>query len=156
MIAIAKTRGLRVLADAGREDEELVRGFGADLVLPRGDNLPSAVREVVPDGVDAVFDTALLRRSMFPAIRDGGAIAVVRTWDGDDVEDGIRVEKVLVGTVLHRTDWLWEVRELAMRGVLVPRVAETYLPERASDAHRRMEAGGLRGRALIVFPGATA
>ena len=156
VIAIAKTRGLRVLADAGREDEELVRGFGADLVLPRGDTLQSAIREVVPEGVDAVFDTALLSRSMFPAIRDGGAIAVVRTWDGDDVEDGIRVERVLVGTVLHRTDWLWEVRELAMRGVLVPRVAETYPPERASDAHRRMEAGGLRGRALIVFPGATA
>ena len=84
---------------------------------------------------------------MFPAIREGGAIAVVRTWDGDDVEQGIRIEKVLVGTVLDRTDWLWEVRELAMRGVLVPRVAETYPPEQAADAQRRIEAGGLRGRA---------
>ena len=105
-----------------------------------------------PAGVDAVFDTALLRRDMFPAIREGGAIAVVRTWDGDDVEQGIRIEKVLVGTVLDRTDWLWEVRDLAMRGVLVPRVAETYPPEQAADAQRRTEAGGLRGRAVIVFP----
>jgi NADPH2:quinone reductase len=152
VIAIAKTRGLRVLADAFPKDQRLVRGFGADDVLERGDGLAAALRSDVPAGVDAVFDTALLRRDMFPAIREGGAIAVVRTWDGDDVEQGIRIEKVLVGTVLDRTDWLWEVRELAMRGVLVPRVAGTYPPEQATDAQRRTEAGGLRGRAVIVFP----
>jgi D-arabinose 1-dehydrogenase-like Zn-dependent alcohol dehydrogenase len=60
---------------------------------------------------------------------------------------------VLVGTVLDRTDWLSEVRHLTMRGVLVPRVAETYPLEQAADAQRRMEAGGLRGRAVIVFAG---
>jgi hypothetical protein len=35
--------------------------------------------------------------------------------------------------------------------VLSLRVADTYPPERAADAQRRMEAGGLRGRAVIVF-----
>jgi len=154
VIAVAKTRGLRVLADAYPNDERLVQGFGADVVLERGDGLAAAIRSEVPAGVDAVFDTALLRRDMFPSIRQGGAIAVVRTWDGDDVEQGVRIEKVLVGTVLDRTDWLWEVRDLAMRGVLVPRVAGTYPPEQAADAQRRTEAGGLRGRAVILFPGA--
>ena len=151
VITMAKQRGLRVLADASPEDETLVRGFGADVVLPRGDALVAAIHTESPDGVDAVFDTALLRREMFPAIREGGALAVVRTWDGEDVERGIRVEKVQVWTVLERTDWLWEVRDLAQRGVLVPRVAATYPPDAAADAQRRMEAGGLRGRAVIVF-----
>jgi len=151
VIPMAKQRGLRVLADASPEDETLVRGFGADVVLPRGDALVAAIHTESPDGVDAVFDTALLRREVFPAIREGGALAVVRTWDGEDVEQGIRVEKVQVWTVLERTDWLWEVRDLAQRGVLVPRVAATYPPEAAADAQRRMEAGGLRGRAVIVF-----
>jgi len=151
VIPMAKQRGLRVLADASPEDETLVRGFGADVVLPRGDALVAAIHTESPDGVDAVFDTALLRREMFPAIREGGAFAVVRTWDGEDVEQGIRIEKVQVWTALERTDWLWEVRELAERGVLVPRVAETYPPEAAGEAQRRMEAGGLRGRAVIVF-----
>ena len=150
VIPMANQRGLRVLADASPEDETLVRGFGADVVLPRGDAL-AAIHTESPDGVDAVFDTALLRREVFPAIREGGALAVVRTWDGEDVEQGIRVEKVQVWTVLERTDWLWEVRDLAQRGVLVPRVAATYPPEAAADAQRRMEAGGLRGRAVIVF-----
>jgi D-arabinose 1-dehydrogenase-like Zn-dependent alcohol dehydrogenase len=57
----------------------------------------------------------------------------------------------MVGTVLDRTDWLREARELAERGVLALRVADTYPPERAADAQRQMEAGGLRGRAVIVF-----
>jgi NADPH:quinone reductase-like Zn-dependent oxidoreductase len=153
VIPIAKTRGLRVLADASPEDEALVRGFGADVVLPRGDGLVAALRREVPDGVNGVFDTALLRRDVFPAIREGGAIAVVRTWDGDDLERGIRIEKVLVAAVLDRTDWLDKVRELAMRGVLVPRVAGTYPPEMAADAQERTAAGGLRGRAVIVFGG---
>jgi NADPH:quinone reductase-like Zn-dependent oxidoreductase len=151
VIPIAKRRGLRVLADAAPKDEALVRSFGADVLLPRGDALVAAVRTEVPEGVDAVFDTALLRREAFPAIREGGALAVVRTWDGDDVEHGIRVEKVQVWTVLERTDWLQEVRELAAEGVLAPRVAGNYPPEAAGDAHRRLEAGGLRGRDVIVF-----
>jgi NADPH:quinone reductase-like Zn-dependent oxidoreductase len=151
VIPIAKLRGLRVLADASQADEALVRGFGADVVLPRGDALVAAIRLEAPDGVEAVFDTALLRRDVFPAIRKGGALAVVRTWDGDDVEEGIRIERVQVWTVLDRTDWLREARELAQRGVLVPRVAGTYPPEAAGEAQRRMEAGGLRGRGVIVF-----
>src|SRR5262245_48462118 len=71
VIGIAKDRGLHVVADAFPDDEELVRGFGADVVLPRGDGLAAAVRDAFPDGVDAVFDTALLGRSIFPAIRPG-------------------------------------------------------------------------------------
>ena len=151
VIPIAKLRGLRVLADAGPADAELVRGFGADVVLPRGDDLPEAMRAAAPGGVDAVFDTAVLGRSIFPAIRTGGSLAYVRTWDGDDVENGIEIHRVLVREVLERTDWLRELSDLAARGVLVLRVAATFPPERSPDAHRQMEAGGLRGRAVIVF-----
>ena len=79
VIPLAKLRGLRVLADAGPADAELVRGFGADVVLPRGDDLPEAMRAAAPGGVDAVFDTAVLGRGIFAAIRTGGALAFVRT-----------------------------------------------------------------------------
>jgi NADPH:quinone reductase len=151
VIGIAKHRGLRVLADAKPEDEELVRSFGADVVLPRGDGMIEAMLETAPGGVDAVYDTARLSRSVFPGIRQGGSIVPVRGWDGDDVEEGIHVHPVYVWKVVDRTDWLEEARALASRGVLALRVAELYPPERAADAQRRMEAGGLRGRAVIVF-----
>jgi D-arabinose 1-dehydrogenase-like Zn-dependent alcohol dehydrogenase len=67
------------------------------------------------------------------------------------VEAGIHVHPVYVWTVVGRTDWLEEARALASSGVLAIRVAGTYPPEAAGDAQRRMEAGGLRGRAVIVF-----
>ena len=143
VIPLAKGRGLRVLADAAADDEALVRSFGADEVLPRGE-LPAAP-------VDAVYDTALLYRDAFPAIREGGGIVVVRSWDGDPVEDGISIHPVWVGDVLERTDWLRELSDLASQKALALRVAQTFRPEHAADAHGLMEAGGLRGRAVIVF-----
>jgi NADPH:quinone reductase-like Zn-dependent oxidoreductase len=151
VIPLAKLRGLRVLADAAPADEELVRSFGADVILPRGDECNEAALAEAPGGVDAVFDTALLGRSAVPAICAGGGLAYVRGWDGDDVENGITISRVWVGDVLERTDWLDELSDLAARGVLVLRVAATFPPERAPDAHRLMDAGGLRGRAVIVF-----
>ena len=150
-IPLAKRAGLHVLADAGPLDEEGVRGFGADIVLPRGEGLTRAVREAAPDGVDAVFDTALLGREIFPAIRDGGALVFVRTWTGESIEAGITIHPVWVGDVLERTEWLRELSQLAGEGVLALRVAATFPPERAADAQRLMEAGGIRGRAVVVF-----
>ena len=152
VIPLAKEHGLRVIADAKPEDEELVKSFGADIVVPRGEKFTDAVRDAVAGGADAVYDTALLRREAFPAIRDGGQIVVVRGWDGDEVEDrSIRVHPVMVARVLERTDWLEHLRELASAGKLKLRVAHEYPPEQAAEAHRAMDAGGLRGRAVIVF-----
>jgi NADPH:quinone reductase-like Zn-dependent oxidoreductase len=152
VIPLAKRRGLRVIADAKPEDEELVRGFGADEVVPRSDDFAGAIRQLEPAGVDAVYDTALLYRDALGAVRDGGQIVFVRGWDGEEVEDrGVRVHPVFVGQVLERTDWLEDLRALASAGKLKLRVAGEYPPERAAEAHRVMDAGGLRGRAVIVF-----
>jgi len=152
VIPLAKEQGLRVIADAKPEDEELVRSFGADVVVPRGQGFTDAVLEAAPDGVDGLYDTALLKRAVFPAIRDGGQMVVVRGWDGDEVEDrGIRVHPVMVARVLDRTDWLEELRQLASDGRIKLRVAAQFPPEEAAEAERLMDAGGLRGRAVIVF-----
>lgn len=150
-IPLARRAGLRVLADAAPADEEQVRASGADAVLPRGDGLVDAVRAEAPGGVDAVIDTALLGRDVFPAIRAGGALAFLRGWTGEDVEDGITIHPIWVGDVLERTDWLRELSEMATSGELALRVAATCPPERVADAHALMEAGGLRGRAVLVW-----
>ncbi len=151
VIGLAHERGLRVIADAKPQDEELVRSFGADVVVPRSDDFTAAVRAVAPDGVAAVYDTALLNAAAFGAIRDGGRLAVVRGWDGSQAPRGITVVPVMVRDVLERTDWLEQLRALASAGRLKLRVAETYPPEQIAEAHRVMDAGGLRGRAVIVF-----
>ena len=152
VIVLAKERGLHVIADAKPEDEELVKGFGADVVVPRSENFGDAVRAVAPGGADAVYDTALIYRDAFPAIRDGGGVVFVRGWDGEEVEErGIRVHPVMVAQVLERTDWLEELRALASDGRIKLRVAREFPPEQAAEAQKLMDAGGLRGRAVIVF-----
>ena len=61
-IQLAKLEGLTVIADAAPADESLIRGLGADVVVPRGgDVCAAAIREAFADGVDAVLDAALLR-----------------------------------------------------------------------------------------------
>jgi NADPH2:quinone reductase len=151
VIGLATGQGLRVIADAKPADEDLVRRFGADVVVPRSDDFAGAVREVAPDGVGGVFDTALLNAAAFGAIRDGGGLTVVRGWQGSEAPRGITVHAVRVTEVLERTEWLLQLRALASDGRLQLRVAGLYPPEQAAEAQRVMDAGGLRGRALIVF-----
>jgi NADPH:quinone reductase-like Zn-dependent oxidoreductase len=151
VIPLAARQGLRVIADAKPEEEELVHGFGAEVVVPRGPGMIAAVRETAPDGVAALYDTALLGSRAFPAIADGGQIAVVRGWDDSETERGIKVRPVWVREVLERTDWLELLSRLASDGTLALRVAGRYPPEQVAEAHRVMGAGGLRGRAVIVF-----
>jgi NADPH2:quinone reductase len=153
VIGFARQRGIRVIADAGPGDEALVAGFGADTILPRGDGFADEVRALLPAGVDAVFDTtAALARAVLPAIRDGGAIAVVRGWDGGpEPGRGITIHPVSVGNTMHNTGWLLDLADQAAAGNIQLRVAGLFPPERAAEAYHLMEAGGLRGRAVITF-----
>jgi NADPH:quinone reductase-like Zn-dependent oxidoreductase len=150
VIPLAAARGLRVIADARADDAELVRGFGADVVIERSDDFAAAVRAVEPDGVAGVYDTALLNGDALGAIRDGGGLAVVRGWDGAG-ERGITVHRVMVSEVLERTDWLQELARMVSDGKIALRPLDAVGPERAAEAHERMDAGGLRGRLLIAF-----
>lgn len=150
VIPLAKEQGLTVIADARDDDAELVRGFGADVIVPRSDDFAAAIRAEVPDGVAAVYDAAVLDAAALGAIRDGGGLAVVRGFDGP-AERGITIHKVFVFEVLERTDWLEQLRERAGDGRLRLRPLDAFAPTAAGEAQRQMDAGGLRGRLLIAF-----
>ena len=82
-VQLAKADGLHVIADAPEADEELVRQLGADQIVARGDGFADRIRALVPKGVDGLVDAAVLDEAVVPAIRDHGALAVVRGWDGN-------------------------------------------------------------------------
>ncbi len=148
---IGKERGLRIIADAKPEEAETVRSYGAEVVVDRGPGFAEAVRREFADGVDALIDTAVLEEKAFPAIRDGGVYLPVRRWKERPVERGIVVKPVLVYDVFERTEWLEELRRLTEAGKIVPRVAGEYAPEQTGAAHAVQEAGGVRGRLVILF-----
>ena len=151
VIVLAKKQGLRVIADAKPSEVELVRGYGADVVVARGDAFCDEVLAAAPGGVDGLYDTALLHETAFPVIKDGGGIAVVRGWDGRQTPRGIVVHAVMVFSVLQRTEWLEYLRDLASKGDIHLRVAGEYPVSRVADAQIAMDAGGLRGRAVLMF-----
>lgn len=150
VVQLAKADGLRVIADASKADEQLVRNLGADIVVPRGDDIAAQIRKVAPEGVDGLADGAVQKELAVGAVRDGGAFVSVRGWDGTG-ERNITFHKTMVRNYDHRADLLDRLREQAEAGILTLRVAATYAPEDAPQAHRRLEAGGTRGRCVIVF-----
>ena len=149
-IELGKAEGLTVLADAGPKDEALVRSLGADIVVPRGDNVAAAIRSALPGGVDAVLDAAVQGEIVLPAIRDGGRLAAVRPFRGE-TQRGITIHQVAVTEYARNRAALEELAQMAGAGRITPRVAQTFPPEEAGEAHRRLAAGGVRGRLLIVF-----
>ncbi len=150
VVQLAKADGLRVIADASPVDEDLVRSLGADVVVPRGDDIAAQLRKVVPEGVDGLADGANQRELAVGAVKDGGAFASVRGWGGDG-ERGVVFYRTSVRDYDHRPELLDQLRRQAEDGVVTLRVAATFPPEQAADAHRRLEARGTRGRCVIVF-----
>src|SRR5215211_5824511 len=55
-VQLAARAGARILAPALPEDETFLRELGVSDVLPRDGDVAAAVRELVPDGVDALLD----------------------------------------------------------------------------------------------------
>ena len=128
----------------------LVRRLGADVVVPRGPDVAAWMRQVVPDGVDALLDAAVMGAPVLAAVRDGGQVIAVRPFSGES-ERGITVSLVLVSRHLHGADKLTRLAELAAKGVLTLRVADVLPAARAAEAHRRFEAHGVRGRLVLTF-----
>lgn len=150
VVQLAKVDGLRVIADASPADEQLVRDLGADVVVPRGGDIADQIRKVVPTGVDALADGAVQGELAVGAVRDGGGFASVRGWGGNN-EREIVFHVTMVRTYDQRADLLDKLRQQTEEGVITLRVAATFAPEEAAEAHRRLAAGGTRGRCVIVF-----
>ncbi|MFJ6821374.1 NADP-dependent oxidoreductase [Streptomyces niveus] len=155
VVQLAAAEDLRVVAVASEHDEEWLRSHGADTFVARGEGIAQRVLDVVPGGVDAVADSALLHDRIAPAIRDNGKIAVVRFWD-DDPGRGIVVHPVNVRSRVTDNAAITRLREQVESGELTLRVAATWPADQASEAHRLLEKGGLRGRPVLEFPPAAA
>src|SRR5262245_1969588 len=149
-VELGASDGLRVIAVARPEDEALVKGFGADTFVPSGEGAMRAMHDAARGGVDGLIDAAVLDAAVLPAIRDGGKLATVRGFAGPS-ERGITIEPVRVLSYVHNHEALDRLGTLVAEKRLTLRVAETFPPERAAEAQRKMAAGGTRGRLVIVF-----
>ncbi|WP_454369507.1 NADP-dependent oxidoreductase [Streptomyces albogriseolus] len=149
-VELAKADGLTVVADAAPHDRDLIRGFGADHVVDRGTDVAARIRELTPAGVPGLVDGSDQREEAVPAVADGGAFVALRGWQGP-AERGVTVTPVFVASVRADTALLDALRLQAEKGVLSLRVAKVLPASDAAEAHRLLEAGGLRGRLVLDF-----
>lgn len=149
-IQLGKADGLRVIADASEADEDLVRSLGAEEVVRRGEGVAERIVEAAGGPVPGLVDGSVQNEALFPAVADGGGFATVR---------GFRTEAPR-GITLHQV-WVWEyareqakldrLRQQVEDGQVTLRVARVFPPEDAAEAHRMLEAGGVRGRLVIEW-----
>ncbi|MCX5059689.1 zinc-binding dehydrogenase [Streptomyces sp. NBC_00452] len=149
-VQLAKAAGLTVIADAAQMDRDLVIGLGADHVLPRGDQFAERVRDLCPGGADGIIDGAVMNDAVTAAVRDGGSIASVKGFTGT-ADRGVRWCPVFVHNRVRDTAALTELRDQAEAGILTLRVAATFPVDQAEATHRLFEAGGVRGRPVLLF-----
>ena len=149
VVQLARSDGVAtVIGVVDPDDESLVRRLGCDLVVHRGRDAAAGVRAACPAGVDGLVDAALVGAPMLPAVTDGGAFVAVRR-PGPESERQITVTEVSVRTYERNAEALRGLARLVGAGVLTPRVASVYPPNRAAEAHRRLERGGTRGRLVL-------
>jgi NADPH:quinone reductase-like Zn-dependent oxidoreductase len=147
-VQLAKRRGLTVIASSRADDDKFVTGvLGAEAFVPAGDDPTPAVRELVPNGVDGVVDTATLGSRIVGAVSDGGTFVATRIDGVPEPERGIRVRLTRASP---DASMLTTLSDLASSGALALRVAQTYPLEQAAEAHARQAQGGLRGRLVLT------
>jgi NADPH:quinone reductase len=149
-IQLAKADSIHVVADAAPSDLTRVQHLGADIIVRRGDEVARAIRAAVPDGVHGLVDASGQEGMVLPAVVDAGALAVLNGWPGP-TERKIILRTIHSRAAVRDTAVLERLVEQAESGVLTLTVADVVRPEEAVDAHRRVAAGGVRGRIVLDF-----
>jgi NADPH:quinone reductase len=137
---LAVQRGLRVIAQAGRDDEDFVASLGVEEVLPRDVDLTAI------DEVDNLLDAVPLGPVAATRLAEGGT-AVFTRGISEPAPEGRRFEVVLVKpdpVALRRV--VADVGD----GLLITRVAQVLPLAEAPRAHELVRAGGTRGKIVLA------
>jgi NADPH:quinone reductase-like Zn-dependent oxidoreductase len=142
-VQLAVARGATVIGTASAANHDYVAALGA-VPTTYGDGLVARVRELAPDGVDAVFDVA--GKGALPDSIElrGGTDRIVTIADPDAQRFGVPFSSG-GGDV--------DLPDLARRvvdGTLVVTIAETYPLVEVATAHQVIEAGHARGKLVLT------
>jgi NADPH:quinone reductase-like Zn-dependent oxidoreductase len=144
---LAVSRGVTVVGTASKDDLDLVRAHGA-LAVPYGENLVERVRELYPDGVDAVLDTSgagVLPESIELA---GGPTRVITL--ADEAAFGLGVRFTGPDPTDRDLGALAKLAALVSSGQLELPVWRTYPLRDAALAHADLDARRYRGKIVLI------
>ena len=148
VIQLAKADGLIVIADSNESDLKLLKDLGADHIISREKNFVEEIRKIFPEGVDGIADGALLNEKAIDAVKDNGSFTSVRNFIGEP-QRNINFTATWVSEYNCDFERLDKLRQQVEDGLISLRVADTVTPDNVAEAHRRLDAGGTRGRMVI-------
>jgi NADPH:quinone reductase len=171
LLELLRVHGVRAIGAVSRSHFEFVRSLGGEPIESRTRPLDVAVRQVVPDGVDAVFDGLGGRETAacVRAARRGGIVVgygFMASRGGLDTARSFSrlfVGSKIVGrrgtfygiTALYRKDKhpfkedLLKLFELLATGAIKPRIAATLPLLAGREGERLLEAGGITGKIVL-------
>ena len=146
-VQFAKAKGARVIATAGTDDLDFVRGVGADQVI----DYKTERFEQVVSGVDLVLDLIggeTGERSV-AVIRDGGRL--VSTLEPPKEAGGRNVTITPRWMAEPNAAELGEVADLMAAGKVKVTVSETFPLGDVGKAYERQEKGHVRGKIVLTI-----
>ncbi len=146
VVQLAKAAGATVVAPALPEDEDFLRALGVDELLPREGDLVAAVRELHPDGVDALVDVVTpYQPTPYDAVLvDGGRIASPTNAAGD----GPGRTNVMHAAILNQ-EGLGRVARLLADGTIRVPIQRTFDLAQAPEALAALGGGHNQGKLAL-------
>ncbi|MGV0735155.1 NADP-dependent oxidoreductase [Mycobacterium syngnathidarum] len=134
LLVLGQERGWHVTGLAREQDEEFVRGLGADFTTH------------AESGWDAVADAGAMQLAALALVRDGGLFVGVQPSAQPPSERGITVAAVVAHPDGVR---LADLLARTVSGQLPARVHAVLPLDQVADAHRGLAKGGIRGRYVL-------
>jgi NADPH:quinone reductase-like Zn-dependent oxidoreductase len=147
-VQFARARGLTVIGTASPSNHDYLRSLGATPTT-YGIGLPARVKDLAPNGVDAVFDAA--GRGALPDLIEitGDAAKVITIADPQAEQYGVRYAS---GRGSGDRAWhaLPEAAELWEQGKFTMPIAQTFPLADGAQAHALSEEGHVRGKLVLL------
>ena len=145
----ANVLGARVIGTAGTRNHEYLRDLGAEDAIDYNGDWVATVREIVPDGVDAVLNCAggdTLERS-FETMKDGGRVAYI--VPGEEEPEPPRGISAHFFSAQPDGGRLSTLASMFDAGQLQMNLQEVVPLEEAARAHDTVEEGHTRGKIVL-------
>jgi alcohol dehydrogenase len=145
-VQLAKMHGAFVAATASRDQEEFVKGLGADQVIDyRGESF-----EEILTGFDAVFDTVggEVTSKSFKVLRRGGTLVSMRGQANQELAKQHGVTAMTQGTQTN-SEHLTRLAGLVDGGKIKPQVDKVFPLEQSKEAFDYLEKRHPKGKVVI-------